>query len=312
MARALGTRSGMAVAFESVYGTPPASGYKKVGFVSTTLGTAQPLLEDDLAGTGRDPEAPTKDAEMTDGNLVVPICARTIGIWLKGLFGAPTTSGTGPFTHTFNSGSFTLPSLAIEKQLPDVPMYEMFAGVMVNEWQWTMQRSGLLTMSLGLMAQGSTKGAVTGAGTPTDIVLQRFGHFNGSIQRNGSALASVMSTELTYSNGLEAVETIRADGKIDGIDPGKASFRGSTVVRFADTTLYDQAIAGTACELKFSYSLGADVNLDVTVPEVFLPRPRVEIPGPQGIQVTFDWIASKDPTTGKLCTVVLENDQATY
>jgi hypothetical protein len=44
MARAQGARAQMALAFETVYGTAPASGYTRVPFASTSLGSEQPLL----------------------------------------------------------------------------------------------------------------------------------------------------------------------------------------------------------------------------------------------------------------------------
>ena len=44
MARAHGARAQMALAFETVYGTPPASGYRLMPFARTTLGAEQPLL----------------------------------------------------------------------------------------------------------------------------------------------------------------------------------------------------------------------------------------------------------------------------
>jgi len=62
MARAHGARAQMALAFETVYGTPPASGYRLMPFARTTLGAEQPLLNSELLGYGRDPLAPIKDA----------------------------------------------------------------------------------------------------------------------------------------------------------------------------------------------------------------------------------------------------------
>jgi hypothetical protein len=43
MARAQGARAQMALAFETTYGTPPASGFIKMPFARTTLGAEQPL-----------------------------------------------------------------------------------------------------------------------------------------------------------------------------------------------------------------------------------------------------------------------------
>ena len=97
MARALGARAQMALAFETIYGTPPASGFTKMPFASTTLGAEQPLLNSELLGYGRDPLAPIKDAVTADGDVVVPLDAEAFGFWLKAAFGAPSTTGTGPW-----------------------------------------------------------------------------------------------------------------------------------------------------------------------------------------------------------------------
>jgi hypothetical protein len=93
MGRALGINAIMAIAFESVYGTAPGSGYKKVPFVSTTFGKEQGLLASDLLGFGRDPLAPARDVINAGGDVVVPVDLRNFGYWLKALFGAPVTTG---------------------------------------------------------------------------------------------------------------------------------------------------------------------------------------------------------------------------
>lgn len=50
MARQPGARTQVAFAFESVYGTPPASGYRRMPFATTTLGSEQGLLSPELLG----------------------------------------------------------------------------------------------------------------------------------------------------------------------------------------------------------------------------------------------------------------------
>ncbi|WIY52459.1 phage tail tube protein [Devosia sp. YIM 151766] len=312
MARAQGARSQLAAAFETVYGTPPSSGYTKLPFASTTLGSAQPLIASELLGYGRDPLAPIKDAVTADGDIVVPIDAEAWGFWLKGAFGEPvTTEDDGIFTHIFESGAWVLPSLSIEKGLPDVPRFEMFAGCMINSLSWQMQRSGLLTSTVNIIAQGEDAAMTSQAGTPANIALSRFGHFNGSISREGISLGNVVSTNITYSNNLDRIETIRADGKIDGADPSLAALTGSTIMRFADTTLLEQALNGQPCELKFAYAFG-EIAFELVTHAIYLPRPRVEIPGPQGVQVTFEWQAAQDPASGIMCTARLVNKVEEY
>ena len=94
MARAQGARAQMALAYETVYGIPPVSGFRLMPFARATLGAEQPLLESELLGYGRDPLAPIKDAVTADGEVVVPIDVEAFGYWLKAAFGQPTTTGT--------------------------------------------------------------------------------------------------------------------------------------------------------------------------------------------------------------------------
>lgn len=313
MARAQGARAQMALAFETTYGTPPVGGFTKMPFASTTLGAEQPLQTSELLGYGRDPQAPIKDAVTADGDVVVPLDAEAFGFWLKAAFGVPTTTGTeAPYSHEFRSGNWSLPSFSIETGMPEVPRYAMYSGCMVDSLSWQMARSGLLTATASVVAQGESVDAVTGAGTPDNVVLKRFGHFNGAITRNGGNIGNVVSADITYTNNLDRIESIRADGKIDGADPSIAALTGNLVVRFADQTLVNQAIDGEACELEFSYTLVTGESLTFTAHAVYLPRPRIEISGPQGVQATFDWQAASDLGLGRMCTVTLINDRDSY
>ena len=312
MPRAQGARSQLAAAFETTYGTAPTSGFMQMPFASASLGAEQPLLASELLGYGRDPLAPIKDAVTVDGDITVPLDAEAFGFWLKAAFGNPTTTGTTNKTHTFKSGSWSLPSMAIEVAMPEIPRFAMYTGCVLDQLSLQMQRSGLLTADVKLVAQGENVATATAAGTPTGYALQRFGHFNGAIKRNGTALGNIVSADLTYANNVERIETIRNDGRIDGADPSIAALTGKIDVRFADTTLMDQALNGTSASLEFSWTISANVSLTITAHAVYLPRPRVEIQGPQGIQASFDWRAAYDSVAGQMCTVVLKNAVASY
>ncbi|SEN81485.1 hypothetical protein SAMN05216227_10264 [Pseudorhodobacter antarcticus] len=312
MARAQGARAQMALAFETVYGTPPAGGFTKMPFASTTLGSEQPLLNSELLGYGRDPLAPIKDAVTADGNVVLPIDAATFGFWLKAAFGQPVTTGTGPWTHEFRSGGWTLPSLSIETGMPEVPRFAMYSGCVLDTLNWQMQRSGLLTATASLVAQGEAVASTSAAGALSELALKRFGHFNGAITRNGASLGNIVSAEITYANSLDRIETIRSDGRIDGADPSIAALTGKIEVRFADQVLVNQAIAGDPCALEFAYVLPSGESFTFTAHAVYLPRPRIEISGPQGVQASFDWQAARDTTLGRMCTATLINDIEEY
>ena len=288
MARAYGANASLLAAFEPTYGNTPTGDFGKIPFVSTTLGSEQGLIANDLIGLGRDPSAPIRDVIKVEGDIVIPIDLRNIGMWLKALLGSATTTGTGTLTHTFISGKSSLPSLSLETGLPDIPAWFVASGVMVNSLQVGFARSGAANATVGLIAQGEVKQAATIDSTPTTRDILRFNQFQGSIKKGGTALGNVVSAQLTYSNNLERIETIRSDGKIDGADPTVASLTGNLEVRFADTQLIDAATNNTPLELTFAYTIDATKRLTFIAHEVYLPKPKVSISGPGGIQATFE------------------------
>ena len=293
MARAYGANTQLLGKFETVYGTPPTGNYIKFPFVSSDLGSEQGLIASDLLGQGRDPSQPIRDVIRVEGNVVVPVDLRNFGHWLKALLGAPTTTGTGPYTHTFASGAASLPSIALEVGMPDVPIYFTEAGVRVNSVQLAFTRSGAANATLNCIAQGESDATTTG-------------------KKDGVQLGNVTGAQLTYTNNLERIETIRSDGKIDGADPTIAALTGNIEVRFADTTLIDAATDNTPLELAFAYTIDADKSLTFTAHEVYLPKPKLAISGPGGVQATFDWQAAKATSPARMLTVVLKNDVASY
>ncbi|WP_462120540.1 phage tail tube protein [Methylorubrum extorquens] len=176
-----------------------------------------------------------------------------------------------------------------------MPSYGQNFGVRGNTMRVQMQRSGLLTATLGLIAQGENKLTASAAGTPAEASIERFSPFQGAITRGGVALASSpRPTSRTYSNQLEKVETIRGDGRIEDADPGMVMMSGSITTRFRDTALLDQATAGDPVALTLRLITDAARSLVFEVPAVYLPRAKTPVTGPNGVQATFNWQAAKD------------------
>ena len=314
MGRARGANAIQALAFESTYGTAPASGFTTMNFVSSDLGTSQGLVADDQLGKGRDPLDPTQDVIENGGNMTLPVGVEGFGVWLKLLMGAPVTTGAGPYVHTFQSGAAALPSASIEIGHPEVPFYEMHSGVMASELSLEMQRGkgAKLTAGLGLMGQGSATGTSSNSGTPAELSDERFSHFNGSVSRNDSTLGAVTMAKLTYSNGLDPLEELRADGKIGGFDPGVASVTGELRVRFDSTTLLDQAAQGQACDLDLGWQIDAGKSLAIAIPRIFIERPKLPVNGPDGIEQTYRFIAARQSAGNPMMTAVLTNGHDSY
>ncbi|MGK7870910.1 hypothetical protein [Falsiroseomonas sp. E2-1-a20] len=69
----------------------------------------------------------------------MPVDLINIGHWLRLLLGAPTTTGTTNYIHTFGSGAAWLPSNAMEIGYPDVPSFAVCTGVRAD----TLERTSL-------------------------------------------------------------------------------------------------------------------------------------------------------------------------
>lgn len=233
----------------------------------------------------------------------------------NGVASGATLSGGG-YTHTFISGAASLPSFAAEIGHANVPAYFVHTGCMLGSMALNFQRSGAANATLNIIAQGETRFASTQGGTPTARVYKPFSQFNGSIKRNNVSLANITGAQFTYSNGLQAVPTIRNDGLIEAVDPTIINVNGSIDVRFADTTLIDDAINNNAIELELAYKLagldGNNFSLTWTFHEVYLPRPRIPVSGPGGVQASFNWQGVYDDALLKSVTVVLKNDVTSY
>lgn len=312
MPRATGANAKLLAAVESAYGVLATSGWFALPFVSSELSASQPLEDSDVLGLGREPAPPDRGNIDDQGNLVVKCDRRNFGFWLTALFGAPTTTGaSGVFSHVFQSGAPTLPSLSIEIQNPEVPFYAQHLGVVANTCKLPWSTTGKVNATLGLVAQGETSGTTSQAGTASTLELIPFSRFQGAILKDGAALANITGAELTFANGLDVVRTIRPDGKIEGADPGLSTCKGSITARFADTVLMTKATSGDPIDLKLRYVLSAAASLEWHLPVVYLPRPKRSITGPGGIELSFDWQAAK-PASTPFVTVTLINDVESY
>jgi hypothetical protein len=313
MPRAIGANCRLLMIPEATYGTAPAGDWLRMPFLSCDLGAEQPLLDADVIGVGsnRDPAAPFLDTVTVAGQAVVPVDLINIGHWLRLLLGPPTSTGTSPnFIHSFGSGAAALPSNSIEIGYPDVPNYDLCTGVRADTLEIDFSPTGPATATFGLMGQGSTRGASSSGGTPTSAAYTAFNKAQGAISRNGSALAQVTGARLTYANGMEMVRTIRADRKVEGVDPGIARATGQITARFADTTLLTQAQNNVPAEFAFSYAIDANRSLTFMLHEVYLALAKTPIEGPAGVEASFDFRAAFNATATRMMTAVLKNQQA--
>jgi Phage tail tube protein len=93
MGNARGANASVALAYSTAgYGSVPATGFRPVTVSSIELGDNQDVLQDDSLGRGRNPQDGGDGVVVNEGQAVVGIDTRYIGLWLKGLLGQPTST----------------------------------------------------------------------------------------------------------------------------------------------------------------------------------------------------------------------------
>ena len=313
MSRAYGWNAQLLIAEESEYGVMPDTGYRKIPFISSSLDSEQNLLSSNVLGLGRDPTQPFQDVINVDGDIAVPVDVRNIGVWLKAIFGEPTTTeADGVYTHAFESGKIAIPSYSLEVGLPEVPQFIRFLGVRANSIAFNFQRSGEAQVTLNLMAQ-CEKGSTTAIDVAPDVYkYTRVSQFQGYIKSGGEFLANITAASATYSNNLEKIETIRNDGLVEAIDLGVASLSGSISARYGDNILLDKAREGTPVDVELGYQLTDTMKLVIECHEVYLPKPKRSIDGPNGIECSYDFQGAKSEELGHMMTIKLINDVESY
>lgn len=218
----------------------------------------------------------------------------------------------GTVSHLFTVGALALPSASIELGQPDVPAFSMHYGIRANQLRIGLARSGLLNATVGLIAKGeatATTSTAAGAQLFSPGVTTRFAQATGSISRNAAVLGSVVQAEITFSNNLETVDTIQADGRIEDADPGMVMVGASITTRYADTMLMDDATSQAPVALSFGWVNGP-YSLTFAMPRVFLPRTKRPVEGPGGIQAQATVQASG--ALASAMTVTLVNDVPSY
>ncbi|RSV44415.1 hypothetical protein CA234_03090 [Sphingomonas sp. ABOLE] len=247
----------------------------------------------------------THDTPNATGNAF----ALAAGVGSNGTTSGDTLSG-GTYAHVFTTGASILPSVSIEDGNPELPSYSTHFGAKGNTMRIQMQRSGQLNATLGLIAQGETApAAVSGATGAVAVQVARFAQATGSVTDNGQVLATVRTAEVNFSNNLDLDETIRADRRINGADPGKVAVSVRLSLNFVDRDSVNRVGTAFPRALTFGWK-NAVGSLTFSLPRVFLPRAKRAINGPGGILAEHNGQASGAQAASM--TITLKNDVQSY
>lgn len=314
MAQQTGARSALVIGFESVFGSAPATGMK-MPFNTSGLKGTRPLNAPATLRGNRNPLMPFRGNMDVSGDIVVPVDSDAFGWWLKAMFGAPATAGTGPYTHTFKVGD-TQPSLAIEHQFLalDTPEYFLYEGCKVSTFSMEIGGDGELVATLSMVGATETIDTSSFDGTAAEKSINRLHNFHASLTEGGSAFGDATTVSFSVDFGLDTEQFVIGGGGVRGAIPeGVIAVSGQLTALFKDVALLNKAINETESSLLITIEKSANEKLDIEIPELQYQQNSPEISGPQGIVVTLDFQGYyEDDADESAILAVLTNSIASY
>lgn len=320
MSQAIGARGQLVIQEEATYKTDPATpDVKKVHFISESLKLSRSLIDSNTITGSREASKPTLGNKDVSGDIKLELQAY-MALLLKAAFGSVTTTGTGPYTHTFKIGA-SLPSLLIEKGFTDIGQYFKYNGCKVNKFGLSVTAEGFQEVSIDIIGAKETTSSSPFDSTPLDLGKQSFdGFLISTIEEGGAAIANVVGVDgLTLENNLDgSVYVIGSAGERSSLPEGKVKVSGTLKALFQNLTLYNKAVNSTESSLKVIYRFGTGAgsagneSLELFVPELIYSPNAPIISGPQGVYVELPFTAYYDNSaTATTFQAILKNTQAT-
>lgn len=286
MAQARGYNSQLVIDFETTFGADPvAPSGKRMPTNSWDVSGSRNLNSAQTITGTRNPVEPFAGNKSLAGSAVVPVDLTAFPFWLKGMFGAPATTGAGPYVHVFKLGT-SQPSLVAEKKFDfgGSATYLKQNGIKISTLGMTIGGDGELVANLGIVGSSeSAPGATPYDSTPTAVTLDRLNNFQAAILEGGSSIATVTELAINLNFGLETDKYVVGGGGVLGeIPEGIVAVEGSLTAMFADTTLLAKAAALTESSLAVTFTKGTH-SLKIEIPELIYELKTPGITGPAGI-----------------------------
>ncbi len=305
----------------ATYAAEPAAGdgpFVALPFLSFTAGSRAQLETVAELPSSRLPPELVDGLREASGELRVALDLETIGWHLTNLLGAPTTSGSGPYTHVWALGQTPPPFVAFEVGHRGLatPLYTRASGFVYQQMSIdSAKRGGSQDVRFGLLGGRTVKAAATLDADPVErAAVQIARAYQGTISIDGTAAASVVEFSARLSNGLAADQSLingtPDPAAVDPVEPVSAD--GNLRVRFRDFTLYDAAKAGTLLRVDQVWSLSASRSLTLTWRNVRLGEETPRVEGAGVVEIGFPWRLAAPPAGQAPLTATLVNGRASY
>lgn len=241
------------------------------------------------------------------GDMSAEWSSEGCGIFLEGLLGAKTTTGTGPYVHTYRRAS-TVPSLTIERvyKSNDTQVYN---GCKVNSIAFNFDSGALVTATISLMGTKSGKGT-----SVIDAVADSYDHIpyagiDASIITIDGVNTTVIKGSMTITNALE-VSNVLGSQYADDVVEGKGEVSGSFDLYFENRVHYDMFVNEKIFPITLKLVRGAN-SLEFKIPNAkFSGNRDVVVSTDKALIATYTFKGIQDESINGAIEIVETNSIA--
>lgn len=230
---------------------------------------------------------------------------------LNHMFGTVGTTGSDPYTHTYNLGSLGDKAFTLEEAIPNgvgTTYGFKYAGCKFTDWELSAAVGEFAKLSGNISAQSVATGGSPAAATYADSCPFTF--VEAEVQLDGAPVVEAESFTISVNNALRT-DSYRL-GNQNIRNQSHNAFRtveGSFEVEFTDLTIADLFLAGTDAEVIVTLDNGTQ-SLVVTLATVKLTGELPELGGPDVIKQTVSFMAYSETSDDSVIEAVLINSES--
>ena len=333
MAQVIGSQGRVVVDKEATYGQ--LNGNTQQGwiipFTSCSVSKEQNLIESNTIYASRNPREPGLGQINVTGDLAVELNPLSHGRLIYFALGGYSVTAQDPdstpssgdeyYEHTFTVGN-TLPSFILESKFSDginFTKYYQYLGCKVNQWSLTARPDSFIESTFSIIGSNKVT-SDTEYDDPDDVGHSPFTDYDAAIYIGGNHVGIVTEQSININNDQVGNSFTVGGGATRAFLPeGMVKVDGSVTVQFTDsaTSYIDLAENSTNTSLKLTLTNGngdgtsGNEYMEILFPEIKLQPPREEITGPQGVFLTFNFIAF-DTGNDSAVQVTIKNQVADY
>lgn len=270
-----------------------------------------------LAGQNKNDEMD----ERPDGSFTSMFCLNDLGFWLTLLMGAPTTTGTGPYTHTFTFTRGIRPTALFELAMATVSgtvRRRRGLGMMLNQLNWDPMGDKQQMQGQFLFANEVLPPPNSAFDSSIDFYADSIAATHRCAIYNdagSNTLGEVTTASIAINNNAVGVPVANGQRGYAGYvtaDQALPSISGQISVLFRDAELWDLARSNSSSPLVIiSRNAASTHSLTATIPNIAFGEPAWTGGLSAGKIMTADWYWH-DEAGAAAPTFVLVNGVASY